>query len=218
MLMNDSVRRQAEARLKALPNPVRLVVFTQEMECALCRENRQLVEELAALAPEKLRLDVYNLITDPDRAREFGVDKVPAICVVGERDHGIRFYGVPAGFEFTSFLAAIELVAGRDSRLAPATRQQLAALAQPVDLQVFVTLTCPACPSAVTLAHRLALESDRVTAAAVDSAEFPQLAALHGVMAVPKTVVNHAHAFEGAMPEEQFVAEVLKGAAPPAAG
>lgn len=213
MLLNDTIKRQAESRLKALPNPARLVVFTQEMECALCRENRQLVEELAALAPEKLRLDVYNLMTDPDRAREFNVDKVPAICVVGERDHGIRFYGVPAGFEFSSFIAAIELVAGRDSRLKPETRARLAVLTAPVDIQVFATLTCPACPMAVTLAHRLALESDRVTAAVIDSAEFPQLAALHGVMAVPKTVVNRGHAFEGALPEERFVEAVLKGAA-----
>jgi glutaredoxin-like protein len=200
-------------RLKGLPSPIRLVVFTQEMECEHCRENRQLAEEVAALAPDKVRLEVYNLITDPEQARELGVDKVPAICVVGSRDYGIRFYGVPAGFEFSTFVAAIELAAGGDSRLKPESKSKLAGLTQAADVMVFTTLTCPACPAAASLAHRLAVESDKVTASVIDAAEFPQLVNLYGVMAVPKVVINRGHSFEGALPEDRFVEEVLKGAA-----
>jgi hypothetical protein len=62
------------------------------------------------------------------------------------------------------------------------------------------------------LAHRFALESDMVTASVVDAGEFPVLANLYSVMAVPKTVVNRTHQFEGAMPEEKFLEEVLRGA------
>ena len=212
MLLSDSIRNQTAARLKALPNPVRLVVFTQEMECRFCGENRQLAEELSALS-DKVKLEVYNLVTDAEKAKEFAVDKVPAVCVVGAKDYGIRFYGVRLGFEFSSLVAAIELVSDGDPHLKPETLQKLAGLAGPVELQVFATLTCPVCPLAVNLAHRLALASEKVTASVIDSAEFPQLANLYNVMAVPKTVVNKRHAFEGALPEDRFVEEVLKGTA-----
>lgn len=211
MLLNDNIRNQVQNRLRSLAGPVRLVVFTQEVECAHCRENRQLAEEVAALAPDKVAIEVHNLITEPEKAKQFNVDKVPAIAVVGNRDYGIRFYGVPAGFEFSTFVAAIELAASGDSRLQPASITKLATVSTPVDLMVFTTLTCPACPAAAMLAHRIAVASDKVTASVIDAAEFPHLANLYSVMAVPKVVVNRSHSFTGALPEEKFVAEVING-------
>ncbi len=215
-LLNDAVREKARKLLADLPGTARLVVFTQEMECAHCRENRQLAEEVAGLSG-RLSLEVLNLLTDADRARELQVDKVPALVIAGERDYGIKFYGVPAGFEFTSLLAAIALVSRRDSGLKPETRARLATLRAAVDLQVFTTLTCPYCPAAVVTAHRFALESPMVTAAAVDSGEFPQLAGLYDVLAVPRTVVNRQRHIEGVASEDKLLEEVLAaGAAEPA--
>ena len=171
-----------------------------------------MAEEVAALAPDKVQLEVWDFATDTEKARELNIERVPAIAVLGEKDYGIRFYGVPAGFEFTTFIAALELVAGRDSGLKPETRARLKTLTKPVDLYVFATLTCPVCPLATSLAHRLAIESDFITASVIDSAEFPELAAQYSVMAVPRMVVNKGYSFEGALPEDRFVEEVLKGA------
>lgn len=210
-LINDTVKKQAQALLKTLANPVRLIVFTQEMECQFCRENRQLAEEVAGLS-DKLTLETYNFLLDKEKVAEWKPERVPCLIVAGDRDYGIRFYGVPAGFEFTSLLNSILLVGSRDSGLKPETRQKLATLTQPVNIDVFVTLQCPFCPMAVGMAHRFALESDKVTAGAVDSAEFPVLANLYSVMAVPKTVINRGHQFEGALPEDKFLEEVLRGA------
>jgi alkyl hydroperoxide reductase subunit AhpF len=77
---------------------------------------------------------------------------------------------------------------------------------------MFVTLTCPVCPGAAVTAARFALESDKVSLSIIDAAEFPQLAGLYNVMAVPRTVVNRGHSFEGALPEDRFVDEILQGA------
>ncbi|MFO7651437.1 MAG: thioredoxin family protein [bacterium] len=217
-LINPAVAQQARERLARLPGEVRLVVFTQEMECQFCRENRALAEELAALS-DKVRLEIINPLTEPEKAMPYRTDKVPALAVVGKRDFGVRFYGIPAGYEFTSLMAAIELCAAGDSGLKPESRAQLAALTVPLDIQVFVTLTCPVCPLAVGLGVRAAIERAGTTLSVVDAAEFPQLANLHEVMAVPKIVVNRGHSFEGALPEDRFVEELVKGALPtPAAG
>ncbi|MEO0074280.1 MAG: thioredoxin family protein, partial [candidate division WOR-3 bacterium] len=140
----------------------------------------------------------------------------PCLVVAGEKDYGIRFYGVPAGFEFTTLLNTIQLVGRRESGLRPETRQRLAELKEPLDISVFVTLTCPYCPMMAHLAHRFAFESDKVTASVIDAGEFPVLANLHNVTSVPKTVVNRQHHFEGAMPEERFLSELLRGIQQPA--
>lgn len=208
-LIQESVKRQIEENLKTLPNSVRLVVFTQEMECQFCRENRQLTEEVAALS-NKVKLEVYNFLLDKEKVEEFKVERVPALVVAGEKDYGIRFYGVPAGYEFTSLVNAIQLVGSGDSGLKSKTKEQLAQIEQPVKIDVFVTLTCPYCPMMVSLAHRFAIESEKITASAIDAQEFPVLANYYDVMAVPKTVLNQRHQFEGAIPEERLLEELLK--------
>lgn len=208
-LIQESVKRQIDKNLRSLPNPVRLAVFTQDVECQFCRENRQLAEEVAALS-DKLKLEVYNFLMDKDKVEEFKVERVPALVVAGEKDYGIRFYGVPAGYEFTSLVNAIQLVGSGDSGLKPNTKEKLAQIDQPVKIDVFVTLTCPYCPMMVSLAHRFAMESEKITASVIDAQEFPVLANYYDVMAVPKTVLNQRHQFEGALPEERFLEEVFK--------
>lgn len=83
----------------------------------------------------------------------------------------------------------------------------------PIHIQVFVTPTCPYCPSAVRMAHKMALYSDKITADMVSALEFPYLADKYEVYGVPKTVVNDGEVmFEGALPEREFVAHVLRAA------
>ena len=62
------------------------------------------------------------------------------------------------------------------------------------------------------LAHHLAVASDLIRGDCVEANEFPDLAQRYSVMAVPKTVVNDRIAFEGALPEAQFVDQVLRAA------
>lgn len=60
------------------------------------------------------------------------------------------------------------------------------------------------------LAHHLAVASDAIRGDCVEATEFPELAQRYSVMAVPKTVVNDTVSFEGALPEGQFVDQVLR--------
>jgi len=62
----------------------------------------------------------------------------------------------------------------------------------------------------VRLAHHLAVASDWIRGDCVEATEFPDLAQRYSVMAVPKTVVNDRVSFEGALPEPQFVEQVLR--------
>jgi glutaredoxin-like protein len=192
-----------------LVEPVRLVMFTQEIECQYCHETHQLVEEVAALS-DKIEVEVYNFITDAEKAKEYGVDKIPAIAILGDRDYGVRYYGIPSGYEFTSIVEDIISVSERDSGLAAETREAIAQLTEPVHIQVFVTPTCPYCPGAVRLAHQMAIESDLICADMVEAIEFPHLAHKYDVYGVPRSVINETVHIEGAVSEPMFLEKVLE--------
>jgi len=139
-LILDDDALEIRERLKGMINPVRLVHFTQELNLEYGREARQLLEELAALS-DQLTLEVYNFLLDKEKVAEYAVDKVPATAVRNGKDCGIRFYGLPAGYEFSTLLDAILSVSTGDSGLKPETREKLAKLNEPLHLEVFVTPT-----------------------------------------------------------------------------
>jgi len=211
-MLNDEVREETRRFLEQLAGPVRLVMFTQEFECDYCSETRQLVEEIEGLS-ERIQLEVYDFQSDAEKAMDLGIDKIPAIAVIGAQDYGVRLYGIPSGYEFTSLLHAIRIVAAGKPELAADTLEALAALSEPVHLQVFVTPTCPYCPQAVTLAHQMAIASPLVRADMIEATEFPQEAIKYQVMGVPRTVINETVHVEGAAPESTVLRELQKALA-----
>jgi len=138
--LNERDRREIQAQLKDLTGPVRLVNFTQELACQYCRETELLLNEVKELS-DKISLEVYNFQLDKEKVAHYRVDKIPATVVEGSKDYGIRFYGIPLGYEFASFLAAIKDVSRGGTDLKAEARAALARIAQPVHLQVFATPT-----------------------------------------------------------------------------
>jgi glutaredoxin-like protein len=160
-------------------------------------------------------VEVYDFVKDRAKADAMEIDKIPAVAVIGGKgeDYGIRFFGIPAGYEFSSLLESIAMVAKGDSGLAPATREKLKSLSSPLNLQVFVTPTCPYCPRAVLTAFRFAMESNRVKASMVEASEFPHLANKYHVSGVPHTVIGDGpQAMIGAYPDAA-AAEMIVAAA-----
>jgi len=191
-----------------LVNEVRLVVFTQEVPCVFCKETVQVVEELAGISP-KVSVEVYDFIKDQMKAKELRIDMIPAIAVIGAKDYGVRFYGIPSGYEFSSLVGAVIDVSKGESGLSQKTKEALKALDSSIHIQVFVTPTCPYCPAAVRLAHKMAVESEMVWAEMVEATEFVPMAQKYSVTGVPKIVINDKFEFNGAVPEDLFVSHVL---------
>jgi glutaredoxin-like protein len=139
-LIPDETITEIRERFKELVNPVKLVHFTQELNLQYGREAVELLKEIAALS-DKLSFESYNFLLDKEKVAEYGVDKVPATAIRNGKDYGIRFYGLPAGYEFATLLDAILAVSKGDSGLQAESRAKLAALTEPLHLQVFVTPT-----------------------------------------------------------------------------
>lgn len=139
-LIGEEVATEIRQRLSGMAAPVRMVHFTQELNLEYGRETREMLEELAALS-DKLTLEVYDFLLDKEKVAEYGVDKVPATAIRNDKDYGIRFYGIPAGYEFSALLDAILDVSKGESGLSPETKEKLGRVSQPIHLEVFVTPT-----------------------------------------------------------------------------
>ena len=145
-LLSDGVRVQVKQVFKDLKHPVSLILFTSKSQnCTYCEQTQQLLDEVVTLS-DLLSLEVYDLEGDVAQASTYQVEKAPGFVLAGRNgraitDYGVRFYGIPAGSEFTALIHDILLVSKRDSGLAQDTRDFLRQLTQPVHLQVFVTPT-----------------------------------------------------------------------------
>jgi len=212
MLLNEDVQNQVKDIFNQLKGNAKIKVFTQEFECQYCQDTRSLAEEIASLS-DKVTVEVHDFQKDKETAEKYNIDKIPALVVEGEKDFGIRFYGIPGGYEFSSLLEAIKLASGEESELSENTRQYLDSLNQEVHLQVFVTPTCPYCPSAVVTAYKMAQYSDKVTADGVEISEFPQIGNKYAVQGVPKTVINETTSQEGAAPEDMIIDKIKENTA-----
>ncbi len=202
----DEIRKIFTERLR---EEVNVIIFTQEFECDYCKESRMLLTELAQLSNGKVKVQVYDFVRDNAKAQELKINKIPATVIMGDKPYGIRYFGIPSGYEFSSLIDDIIDVSNRATRLSNSTKEKLKQINKPVNIQVFVTPTCPYCPRAVRLAHQFAMESQLIEADMIESIEFPQLANKYEVMAVPKIVINDSISFEGALPEPQFLDQVL---------
>jgi len=136
--LSDGDREAVKQNLAGLPGSVRLVHFTQSLACDTCPQARQLLEEVAQLS-DRVELQVLNLQVNGEEAQRLGVQRVPATVVAGEREARIVYYGLPVGYEFAALLHAMHQVASGDSGLAPASRERLRTITDPLHLQVFVT-------------------------------------------------------------------------------
>jgi glutaredoxin-like protein len=206
-MLNENIKQEVSKMLVNMVKPVTLKLFTQGMECGYCKETHELLNDLITIS-DKLKLEVYDFEKDSEEVKKYGIEQIPAIVVMDEKDYGIRFYGIPAGYEFSSLLSSFLMVSTGVVKLTNETKAFLDYVQKPINLKVFVTPTCPYCPPAVMLAHTMAFYSDKVTAEMIELSEFPHLAVKYGVQGVPRTTINEKWFQEGAAPEQMLIEKI----------
>jgi alkyl hydroperoxide reductase subunit AhpF len=140
-LLTEDVTAQLKDEFARLVHPVRLAVFSQALADPESEQVKRLVEELGAL-DAKLTVESYNFVLDTEKVEALRITRTPAVAVLGaEKDYGVRFYGVPAGYEFGTLVDLILDVSSGLSGLSEQTRAALAQVTTPVHLQVFSTPT-----------------------------------------------------------------------------
>ncbi|HSF24838.1 MAG TPA: thioredoxin family protein [Blastocatellia bacterium] len=130
-----------------LGSSVEMVMFTEKespiivpgkQPCETCAQTEQLLEEVAALS-DKLTLTVHELSSAAEEAAGYGIDRVPAFVLKGAARGRVRFFGIPSGYEFSSFISDILDTSAGTTDLSEETRSYLQSLDRNISIKVFTT-------------------------------------------------------------------------------
>ena len=181
----------------------------EDLVCRYCKETEELYKEVTELS-DLLKLEAYTIEDNKEKFDEYKVERTPTVVIKGHNKGLIRFVGIPAGYEFATLLEDLIDASRGKVDLKERNRRKVEAVKEPLHIQVFVTPTCPYCPRAARIAHKMAFINENIMGDMVEASEFPNLSEKYGVYAVPKIIINDKVEFEGALPEDQFISNVLK--------
>lgn len=208
-LLDSNLSQQIRDFLSPMQNPVSLVLFTQDGPCETCVETRQLLSEIAELS-DKLTFVEKDLVEDIKDADLYGIEMTPSFVMLDHEGkyRGVKFNGIPAGHEINSFLSAILDMSGLDFGFDQKLIERIQKIKTPVNIKVFVTLSCPHCPGAVNTAHRLAMLNGNIEGEMIEAQTFYQMSEKYKVSGVPKIVINDKHELIGNQPIEAFLKQI----------
>jgi alkyl hydroperoxide reductase subunit AhpF len=137
-----SARDEAAVKkeFERIGGPVKLTVFASELGGGQNTQAVSLIREVAALS-DQISVAVLNPHIERDQAAAYGVSESPVVVVEGAKDYGIRFLGVPAGYEFSNLIDSIVAVSTGEAALSEETKAKLAGLTEDVTIKVFATPT-----------------------------------------------------------------------------
>lgn len=204
-LLDEETRKKIKDIFnKGFKDPVKIVVFTEE-NCKYCRETLQIAQEVSSIN-SNISVKNYSSEKDSTEVKRYGVGLFPATIIMSpEKDYGIRFFGIPSGYEFETYLRDILMISNKKTMLRDSTREFVRGITEPLEIKVFVTPTCPYCPTMVFYAHQFAFENDLIIGEMIEVMEFPRLAEKYNVMGVPKLVVNDSHEIVGMVSEGRLI-------------
>ena len=195
--------------LRQMVNPITVVLFTDETGCDTCAETTQLLREFAE-TNSKITLTVKDIKKDSDEASKYGIDRVPSFVLLDQQGtyKGVKFNGIPAGHEINSFISALIEMSGLEIKYPADVLARIQKIDKPVNIKVFVTLSCPHCPGAVQTAHRLAMLNPLVKAEMIEANTFQDLSMKYKVSGVPKIIINEDKELLGNQPVDAFLKQI----------
>ncbi|MDA3931183.1 MAG: thioredoxin family protein [Tenericutes bacterium] len=210
-LLNEEVSKQIKEALSPMQNEITMVLFTKESGCNTCEETEQLLTEVKALN-DKISVEVKDIDKDKEDVEKYHITDVPTFVILDDNKKykGVKFQGIPAGHEINSFLSAMVFMSGLDLGLDQKIVERLSKITKPIDIKVFVTLSCPHCPGAVATAHSLAMLNENIEASMIEAQTFQQLSVKHNVSGVPKIIINDEFELVGNHPIDAFLTELEK--------
>ena len=210
-LLNEEVKGQLKEVFGNMKNEVTIALFLGETGCDSCKDTKDYMMDVESIT-DNIKLEIYDIEKDSEKAKELNVELVPAIVLLDadKKDHGVKYYGIPAGHEINSFVTGLLEVSGAGEELPEAMLNEIKAIDKKVDIKVFITLSCPHCAGAVSKAHKLALLNENINGVMIEAQTFNELSNKFNVSGVPKIVINDEFELVGNQPIEKFLEEIQK--------
>lgn len=178
--LDDDIRQALAPVLVRLERPITLRLYSDNSSYA--EDDRKLITELASLC-NKISAEV---VEAPNEDLKHTI----AILDADGHDLGMRFHGVPGGHEFNSFILALYNAAGPGQNIGEGAEKRIAAISEPKNIHIAVSLTCTMCPDLVAAAERIAASSPNVSVDVYDLQHYPDMKDKYNIMSVPCFIIN----------------------------
>ncbi|MBK6648245.1 MAG: alkyl hydroperoxide reductase subunit F [Betaproteobacteria bacterium] len=194
-MLDAQLTAQLQAYLQNLRSPIRLVASLDDSAGAA--EMRELLTEIAALS-DKVSFD------------ESGTDeRKPSFVISKEGEtRGVRFAAIPMGHEFTSLVLALLWTGGHPPTVAPEVLDQIKALDEVMNFEVYMSLSCHNCPDVVQAATLMSIYNPKISTTVIDGGLYQAEVEARQVMGVPQVYLNDAVFGTGKMSLEEIVAKL----------
>lgn len=203
-VLSESDKTEIKKILSNMDGRVDVLLFTSQSGCFSCSKTETLMKELDGLS-DKIALKTYDIEKNKDMVTKYNIELVPAIVVIGKEDYGIKHYGFPGGKEFNPLIEAVIDSSRSRPRAPDEIERKINSIANPVEVKIFVTPTCPYCPDMVRVANAYAIVSDKVSTVTIMSNEFEDYSKKYKISAVPTTIINDTFKKEGKIEIEEFI-------------
>jgi alkyl hydroperoxide reductase subunit AhpF len=190
--------------LSHLPEAIRLHVWGDEKASQSEHEAAELARTLNKrfgnidfkLLPRRINYNFYPVI---------GIMRLEGEEAI---DLGVRFIGLPAGYQMTSLISAMQSVAFRGMTSEAMTRIQLKKLKTDVSLEL---ITSAEDEAGTVMAHRacnLAVASSQIRTYIIMGDAFPQAVIRYSINRVPHLVINERVHLEGIVDEKVILEHI----------
>ncbi|RUM59535.1 MAG: glutaredoxin [Persephonella sp.] len=177
------------------------------VEVVFRRANNDLSKKVETLLKEVSSLSDKIKLTISDKLNCYDY---PCISFKKEdKEIGIKYMGNIDGGEFKTFIDSIKLVSSGEVELEDRTLDFIKEIDKPVNIKVFITLSCGWCPPAVLKCYNFALASDFIETTAIECFSFPDFANKYSVITVPKIVINDKEELIGYKTENEILGAIL---------
>lgn len=211
-VLNEDVKKQLREILSQMKNEVKIISFTEPAE-ELGENLIEFMTEFSELS-DKLSYESleYQKSNPSDEVKQYDIERAPAFLVLDSEgnDKNMRFYGLPSGYEINAFLAAVIEQSGVEEELPEALIKRIQAIKEPMNIKVFVTMSCPHCPGAVQKAHKIAMLNPLVKAEMIGADIFNEVSSEYRVSSVPQITINETETFLGNQPLDVFIETLEK--------
>ncbi len=203
-LFDEDTRKTLTKLFNKFPQPIvdYLVIAHTSGECPTCSDAVKLANELSSISNSKLSIKVIS--RDSVEAEKIKPRYVPA-WIFGIPRNNIRYYGLPAGQEFSPFIYVHEYLTTGSVRLPENLVDEARRIESRLYVKVFVTPQCPYCPVVVDTLNQIGVINENVFIETIESMELPWEADKYRVMYVPTVIVNDIERIDGYVPPDVLV-------------
>ncbi|MFX1340315.1 MAG: thioredoxin family protein [Promethearchaeota archaeon] len=218
IVQNEKLIQNEMTKLK---NKVTLKLFTdfkteengtKIRNCMACDSTFNLLNTLKEHSDGKLEVEEYSTQENSDIADKYEVVRIPTILFIDEKDREvIRYTAEPSGAELVPFIKSIQDFSGAVSFYKDTIMTNLKKIGKS-EIKLFITHTCPYCPTVVPIANLFATLSDgKIKVNIIDINANQDIAMKYQIQGVPHTMINEKEHIYGMFSPQDLLEKLTKG-------